>query len=188
MSRETKTTDSEKLLNKTEKYCTDGFLKGKYDELAAVTSDLKNKSITLDELRKTITENHEKAYELNEKINEKITSISRILKSEIETDSLIYKDFFPVTLTEVKNLVNREKISRTETILKALSKHSEITLAIKHKDTLKNLKEDYFTFVEKIENLETDEKELQVLTVETEAKFDIIYKAYEKLMELVIPK
>lgn len=188
MSRGTKITESEKLLNKTEKYCTDGFLKRKYDELAAITSDFKSKSTELDESRKKITENHEKAYEINEKINETITSISRILKSEIETDSLIYKDFFPVTLTDVKNLVNREKISKTETILKALSKHSESTLAIKHTNTLKNLKEEYFTYVEKIENLETDEKELQVLTVEKEAKFDIIYKAYEKLMESVIPK
>jgi len=63
MSRGIKITDSEKMLNKTKKYCTDGFLKSKYDELAKITSDFKSKSTELDESRKKIIENHEKAYE-----------------------------------------------------------------------------------------------------------------------------
>ncbi len=188
MSRESLITNSEKLLNKSESYCTSGFLQTKHEELKLITADFKAKYNEFKELKTSTAEDYEQIHTINNSINETVSDISNVLKSEIDSDSLAFRDFFPVTPSEIKRLNNREKVTKLDELLKAYEKHTNVVFALKFKDTLKALREDYFKLVEKIEKAETKEKELRAVVIAKEEKLQGIYDRFEKIMEALLPK
>ncbi len=188
MSRETLITNSEKLLNKSESYCTSGFLQTKREELKLTTADFKAKNNELKELKTSVTEDYEQIHTINDSINETVSDISNVLKSEIDSDSLAFRDFFPVKPGEMKRLNNREKVTKLDELLKAYEKHTDVVFALKFKDKLKTLREDYFKLIEKIEKAETKEKELRAVVVSKEEKLQEVYDRFEKIMEALLPK
>ncbi len=188
MSRETDITNSEKLLNKSESFCTSGYLKTKHEELKLVTEDFKTKNIELKELKRILAEDFNKIHSTNELINETVSDISNALKTEIDVDSLDFKDFFPVKVNEIKKLNNRNKVTKLDTLLKAYDNHTNVVFALKFKDKLQALRDEYFKLVEKIEKAETKEKELMLLVNSKGEKLADAYSRFEKIMEAILPK
>ncbi len=125
MNKEQKIAQAETNANKTKEVCKEGYLKEKHTEYVNATNDFKLSLKKSTDLSSEISENSKNLNEINMTINELLGNVSNSLKLEVKTDSLIYNDFFPISLTEMKILPNREKKSKADTIILKLDKVSK---------------------------------------------------------------
>ncbi len=188
MNKEQKIAQAETNANKTKDVCKEGFLKEKHTEYVNATNQFKLSLKKSTDLSSEISENSKNLKEIDETMNELLGNVSNSLKIEVKTDSLIYNDFFPITLTEMKRLPDREKKSKAETIISKLGEVSSVTVAKEFKNALNVANENYKKLIEKSEDFETEKVKISEEVTEKENNFDKIEKSFKKLIQSILTK
>lgn len=188
MNKEQKIAQAETNANKTKEVCKEGYLKEKHTEYVNATNNFKLSLKKSTDLSSEISENSKNLNEINVIMNELLGNVSNSLKLEVKTDSLIYNDFFPISLTEMKILPNREKKSKADTIILKLDKVSGMKVAKEFKNDLNVANENYKKLIDKSEDFETEKVKISEELTEKENNFNKIEKSFKKLIQSILTK